>query len=30
VVIGAVLSAVILYLGTTGLWLFVHQVLQQQ
>jgi hypothetical protein len=30
VVIGAVLSAVILYLVTTGLWLFVQQVLQQQ
>ena len=30
VVIGAVLSAVILYLVTTGLWFFVHQVLQQQ
>src|SRR6516225_2412396 len=29
VVIGAILSAVILYLVTTGLWLFVHQVLQQ-
>ena len=30
VVIGAILSGVILYLITTGLWLFVHQVLQQQ
>jgi len=29
-VIGSVLSAVILYLVTTGLWFFVHQVLQQQ
>jgi hypothetical protein len=29
-VIGAVLSAVILYLVTTGLWLFVQQALQQQ
>jgi len=30
VMIGATLCAVILYLITTGLWLFVHQVLQQQ
>ena len=28
VVIGAILSAVILYLVTTELWLFVHQVLR--
>jgi hypothetical protein len=28
--IGTVLGAVILYLVTTGLWLFVHQALQQQ
>ena len=30
VVIGAILSAVILYLITTELWLFVHQALEQQ
>jgi hypothetical protein len=30
VVIGAILSAVILYLITTELWLFVHQALEEQ
>ena len=30
VVIGAILSAVILYLITTELWLFVHQALEPQ